>query len=53
MGHSNDLPTLLDRSLQRFERIWAAAGTPESVFSMSPGQLQTITSGRWLDFAQD
>jgi prolyl-tRNA editing enzyme YbaK/EbsC (Cys-tRNA(Pro) deacylase) len=51
VGHTNALTTLLDASLQRFSEIWAAAGTPESVFSMTPEQLQQMTGGEWLDFA--
>jgi prolyl-tRNA editing enzyme YbaK/EbsC (Cys-tRNA(Pro) deacylase) len=43
--------TLLDDSLLRHAEIWAAAGTPDSVFCMSPSQLQQITGGCWLDLA--
>ena len=52
VAHTRPLRTLLDGSLQRHVTIWAAAGTPESVFSMSPQQLQLITAGNWLDIAQ-
>ncbi len=52
VAHSLPLVTLLDISLQRHDLIWAAAGTPESVFRMTPAQLETITGGRWLDLAQ-
>jgi len=52
VAHARPLRTLLDDSLQRHVKIWAAAGTPESVFSMSPQQLQLITAGSWLDIAQ-
>lgn len=51
VAHARSLATLLDRSLQRHREIWAAAGTPESVFSMTPEQLQQITGGEWLDIA--
>lgn len=53
VAHSDTLRTLLDRSLQRHEEIWAAAGTPESVFPMTPAQLEQITGGEWLDIATD
>ncbi|HEY5738386.1 MAG TPA: YbaK/EbsC family protein [Gammaproteobacteria bacterium] len=53
VGHSNPPVTILDRSLQRFDEIWAAAGTPESIFCMTPAQLQLITGGEWLDIAED
>ena len=28
-----------------FEEIWAAAGTPDSVFSISPKELVKVTGG--------
>jgi prolyl-tRNA editing enzyme YbaK/EbsC (Cys-tRNA(Pro) deacylase) len=52
VAHARPLRTLLDDSLLRHAEIWAAAGTPESVFRMNPPQLQQITSGAWLDIAQ-
>ena len=51
VAHATPLQTLLDESLLRFDDIWAAAGTPESVFRMSPRQLQLITGGDWLDIS--
>jgi prolyl-tRNA editing enzyme YbaK/EbsC (Cys-tRNA(Pro) deacylase) len=35
LGHDSDLPTLVDESLRRFERVWCAAGTPHAVFETS------------------
>jgi prolyl-tRNA editing enzyme YbaK/EbsC (Cys-tRNA(Pro) deacylase) len=32
LGHDADLPTVVDESLRRFERVWCAAGTPNAVF---------------------
>lgn len=51
VGHAQELTTLLESSLQRHRRVWAAAGTPESVFCMTPSQLQQITAGEWRDIA--
>ncbi len=51
VAHAASLPTLLDRSLRRHSHVWAAAGSPESVFCMSPAQLRQITGGDWLDIA--
>ena len=53
VAHAEPLRCLLDQSLRRYAEIWAAAGTPESVFRMSPAQLQQITAGDWLELAQD
>jgi len=32
LGHDSELPTIVDESLLRFERVWCAAGTPNAVF---------------------
>jgi prolyl-tRNA editing enzyme YbaK/EbsC (Cys-tRNA(Pro) deacylase) len=39
LGHDRDLPTLIDESLRRFERVWCAAGTPHAVFSVATSDL--------------
>ena len=51
-GHRMPLNTLLDQDLQRYDILWAAAGTPFTVFSLEPGDLPGLTAGRWLDLAQ-
>ncbi len=53
VAHSTPLTTLLDRSLERYAEVWAAAGTPESVFRMTPDDLARMTGGRWVDVAAD
>jgi len=53
VAHSRSMRCLLDASLRRHAKIWAAAGTPESVFCMTPDQLQQITGGNWEDLTQD
>ncbi|MEF8773842.1 MAG: YbaK/EbsC family protein [Halobacteriales archaeon] len=42
--HETDVPTFLDRTLLGFDTVWAAAGTPEAVFAVSPEQLLSINS---------
>ncbi len=39
LGHDRELPTLVDTSLQRFETVWCAAGTPHAVFSVRTDDL--------------
>jgi prolyl-tRNA editing enzyme YbaK/EbsC (Cys-tRNA(Pro) deacylase) len=39
LGHDADLPTIVDESLRRFERVWCAAGTPNAVFEIGTDQL--------------
>ena len=51
VAHTRPLCCLLDTSLQRHVEIWAAAGTAESVFCMSPAQLQLITGGSWQELS--
>ena len=52
VAHAQPLTTLLDRSLQRHTEIWAAAGTPESIFRMTPDELARMTGGAWVDVAE-
>jgi prolyl-tRNA editing enzyme YbaK/EbsC (Cys-tRNA(Pro) deacylase) len=36
---------LIDEGLLEFERLWAAAGTPYAVFSLTPAELRSVTAG--------
>jgi prolyl-tRNA editing enzyme YbaK/EbsC (Cys-tRNA(Pro) deacylase) len=38
-GHDTPLRTFVDRDLLRYETVWAAAGTPNAVFSVDPRAL--------------
>ena len=49
VGHTNQLPIYVDADLLQHDEVWAAAGTPTSVFAISPQQLVTITAGRVAD----
>lgn len=53
LGHATSVKLFLDRDLQRFATLWAAAGTPFSVFPLSPAQLQGLTGADWSDIRQD
>ncbi len=39
LGHDTDLPTTVDTSLNRFDVVWAAAGTPHDVFAVETQAL--------------
>jgi prolyl-tRNA editing enzyme YbaK/EbsC (Cys-tRNA(Pro) deacylase) len=39
LGHDSQLPTMVDESLRRFERVWCAAGTPNAVFEIGVEDL--------------
>lgn len=53
IGHTIRPITLLDEDLRQYERIWAAAGSPNAVFSASPEQLSELTHGRYARVALD
>ncbi len=53
VGHARPVHLLLDEDLQQFPRIWAAAGTPFSVFPLTPGELSTLTGASWANVRQD
>ncbi len=48
-GHVKAITTLLDQDLWRFNAIWAAAGTPNTVFQATPDVLAALTGGRIID----
>ena len=45
IGHKNPITTLIDEDLLQYEEIWAAAGTPNAVFKLTPQNLVEITNG--------
>ena len=45
LGHTVPLKTVVDPHLMELEEIWAAAGTPDSVFPIQPKELVKATSG--------
>jgi len=45
LGHAVALQTIIDEDLLRLDTIWAAAGTPHAVFSLTPQQLVRATGG--------
>jgi len=51
LGHTTALETLIDVDLLQYQEIWAAAGTPNAVFCLSPVDLQRVTGGRVVNIA--
>lgn len=49
VGFSAGVQVLVDPDLLIHDRVWAAAGTPNSVFPIAPDVLVRITSGRLAD----
>ena len=46
LGHTSALLTFMDEALLGYELIWAAAGTPDAVFSIAPHRLAAATGAR-------
>ena len=45
LGHIHPIETYIDEDLLNYEEIWAAAGTPNSVFKMKSKDLSKMTGG--------
>jgi prolyl-tRNA editing enzyme YbaK/EbsC (Cys-tRNA(Pro) deacylase) len=52
VGHREPLRTLIDRTLSRFETVWAAAGSGHAVFPIRYERLLEITDGQVMDLAE-
>nr|WP_087018278.1 YbaK/EbsC family protein [Thaumasiovibrio subtropicus] len=52
VAHNNKVNTLLDNDLRQYKEVWAAAGTPNSVFKLNPEHLNELTKGQWIDLSQ-
>ena len=53
LGHATRLRLLLDRDLRQYDVLWAAAGTPHSVFRLDPALLAHLTGGDWADVVEE
>jgi prolyl-tRNA editing enzyme YbaK/EbsC (Cys-tRNA(Pro) deacylase) len=48
VGHGIRLTTFIDEDLMALSEIWAAAGSPNSVFRLTPQDLLRVTEGQIL-----
>ena len=46
IAHNQPMETYLDEDLLQYDLIWAAAGTPNAVFELTPADIQKMTEGR-------
>lgn len=54
VGHrTEDIRIFLDNDLKQYERIWAAGGTANINFGLTPDELEQITEGIWIDVAKE
>jgi prolyl-tRNA editing enzyme YbaK/EbsC (Cys-tRNA(Pro) deacylase) len=51
-GHIDRLRAFVDRDLLAFEEVWAAAGTPDSVFPIRPRELMRVARAAEADFTE-
>lgn len=51
-GHPRKLRVLVDRDLLAHDEVWAAAGTPDAVFPLTPDDLVRASGGETADFAR-
>jgi prolyl-tRNA editing enzyme YbaK/EbsC (Cys-tRNA(Pro) deacylase) len=52
VGHATEPLVVIDRDLRQFAFLWAAAGTPNAVFRLTPDDLVRLTDGRIADIAE-
>ena len=51
-GHPSPLRVVVDRDLLAHDEVWAAAGTPDAVFPLTPEDLVRASGGEVADFAE-
>ncbi len=53
LAHAEPLTVLIDRSLFRFDAVWAAAGHPNGVFCATPDELVRLAAAPVADVVQE
>jgi prolyl-tRNA editing enzyme YbaK/EbsC (Cys-tRNA(Pro) deacylase) len=52
LGYSRALPVYVDEDLLEYEEVWAASGTPNSVFPIPPDELVRVSGGQVVDIKE-
>jgi prolyl-tRNA editing enzyme YbaK/EbsC (Cys-tRNA(Pro) deacylase) len=52
VGHAAVPVMFLDRDLQLHATVWAAAGSPNAVFALTPAELVGLTGAEFVDIAK-
>jgi len=50
--HETEVPVYLDETLTEYDTVWAAAGTPEAVFPISPERIVECADATVADIAK-
>ncbi len=53
MGHTQEIKTIIDQDLMQYDEIWAAAGTPNAVFKLTPEELTAMTGGEVAEIKKE
>lgn len=51
-GHPEPVPAFLDPALLGYDEVWAAAGTPDSVFRITPEELRRSSDALVAEFRE-
>jgi len=51
-AHPAPVRTLCERNLLAYDEVWAAAGTPDSVFPLTPADLLRVSGASVAEFAE-
>ncbi len=51
-GHNQQIQTIMDSDLNQYDQVWAAAGTPDSCFPISPTELCKIANATVADISE-
>jgi prolyl-tRNA editing enzyme YbaK/EbsC (Cys-tRNA(Pro) deacylase) len=52
IGHPEPIATYADVSLRRYDPVWAAGGTPTTVFEIPLDKLIEVTRALWADVSE-
>ena len=52
LGHASPLRVFVDRDLLQYDEVWAAAGTPNAVFPITPDELVRVSGGTVVDIKE-
>ncbi len=52
VAHDQPMKAILDPDLRKYDLVWAAAGTPFTVFQLKPDDLGHLTGGDWVTLSE-
>jgi prolyl-tRNA editing enzyme YbaK/EbsC (Cys-tRNA(Pro) deacylase) len=52
LAHDTPARVLMDPHLLEFDMVWAAAGTPHTVFGIAPDELRRVTGAELADVTE-